>query len=286
MIDRVLNIVHMRSDLSSWFVAGGKRTLDKLANESVNEYGDAAPAAQASPGSSGSTTEDNISYLPARMGERGKPKRAKKKKERNLVHERERMLREAINKDLKSLRSELKVQLNKLFDGEAFLLLGNHLSSWKATFGVSAFRTNKIAVPVENKSRGIQKIYGQLLREYGKDKGNLEMLISAIQDGRPLGQFSVFDKFDNLFGSRAESVVDGIKVIFEETIDFILDLSQSIYISDLEVLDLVEEEFKGSIKRSKNLIFPIGGKFRVGFYSHLKSVIEDSQTREEDDNES
>jgi len=380
----------------------------------------AAPAAQASPGSSGTTTEDNISYLPAHMGERGKSRKVKKKKRKrnlvgeSLVNERggfiypsgkavnmssggehweeaisdpnlvdalqyriynsgtliirlnsspttaqlislkkevkncginvdsieldmeyknpknptivkqlgsepwvtispvpwnwtsiiqnrynnalknskitefrvgEMELREAINKDLKSLRSDFKVQLNKLFDGESFLLLGNHLSSWKATFGVSAFRTNKVAVPVENKSRGIQNIYGKLLREYGKDKGNLEMLISAIQDGRPLGQFSVFDKFDNLFGSRTESIVDGIKVIFEETIDFILDLSQSIYISDPEVLDLVEEEFKGLIKRSKNVIFPIGGKFKIGFYSHLKSVIEDSQSVEEDNNE-
>ena len=108
----------------------------------------------------------------------------------SLIYERERMLREAINKDLESLRSDFKVQLNKLFDGESFLLLGNHLSSWKVTFGVSAFRTNKVAVPVENKSRGIQNIYGKLLREYGKDKGNLEMLISAIQDGRQIGRAS------------------------------------------------------------------------------------------------
>lgn len=37
MVDAALNVVHLRSDLSSWFVGGGKKTLDQLANESINE---------------------------------------------------------------------------------------------------------------------------------------------------------------------------------------------------------------------------------------------------------
>jgi len=33
LLDRVLNVVHQRSDLASWFVRGGRDMLDKLSNE-------------------------------------------------------------------------------------------------------------------------------------------------------------------------------------------------------------------------------------------------------------
>jgi hypothetical protein len=33
LLDRVLNVVHQRSDLSSWFVRGGRAMLDELSNE-------------------------------------------------------------------------------------------------------------------------------------------------------------------------------------------------------------------------------------------------------------
>lgn len=255
-------------------------------HESVNEDGAAPAPAPSSPAQSsashGTTTEDHISYLPARVGEGGRKRRRKFKKLTGDMS----MIKEALSNDMKSLRSDLKVELNKLFNGEAFLLLENHFASWKSTFGIQSLRTNKVAVPIEDKRHGIQRIYGQLIREYGNDKGNLEMLISAIQDGRPLGQFEVFNKFDNLFGSRVESKVDGVKVVFEVTIDFIYDPTQTIYIDNPEVLDSVEEQFKNVIKRSKNLLFPVGGKFKIGFYNQLRSIIEDSTNERESEENS
>ena len=37
-IDKMLNIVHQRSDLSSWFVEGGKSSLNKLSGTDEEEW--------------------------------------------------------------------------------------------------------------------------------------------------------------------------------------------------------------------------------------------------------
>ncbi len=244
------------------------KLFDSPERKIVEDAGPSVTPASQSDASGGTTTEDHISFIPSHMGERGK--RVKKRKKKLIS------VKEAVSQDLRRLRDELKTQLDKLFSGEDFLLMENHFASWKSAFGIRGFRTHMVAVPIEDKNRGIRRIYGDLLRKYGDDKGNLEMLISAIEEGRPLGQFEVFNKFDNLFGSRVESKFSGVKLVFEETIDFIYDPSQSIYIEDPRVLDSVEEQFGGTIKRSRNVIYPIGGKFKIGFYNQLRSVTGDS----------
>jgi hypothetical protein len=185
----------------------------------------------------------------------------------------EKKIMEAVSVDLKRLRSDLKKELIKLFNDEAFLLMVNHYDVWRSTLGVKNHRTAKVTVTIENSERDIQRLYGQLLREYGDDKGNLEMIIAAIQDRRPLGQFDVFNKFSNLFGTRVESVFGGITLVYEGTIDFIYDNSESVYIDDNEILDSAEEMFGKAVKRSRNLLYPVGGKFRVGFFNGLKNLI-------------
>jgi hypothetical protein len=35
LIDQVLNVVHQRSDLASWFVQGGRKALEELSNQNV-----------------------------------------------------------------------------------------------------------------------------------------------------------------------------------------------------------------------------------------------------------
>jgi len=34
-LDRILNVIHQRSDLASWFVEGGRETLEEIGNEST-----------------------------------------------------------------------------------------------------------------------------------------------------------------------------------------------------------------------------------------------------------
>lgn len=271
---------------------------------------DGAPAGPAPAVQPTGTTEDHISYLPTRLGEKGKKLRKKKRKlvkeavatstlpgiQQKLVNKLgviryesegvdEKRIVEAVSVDLKRLRSDLKKELIKLFNDEAFLLMVNHYDVWRSTFGVKSHRTAKVAVTIENSERDIQRLYGQLLREYGDSKGNLEMLIAAIQDRRPLGQFDVFNKFNNLFGTRVESVFGGVTLVFEGTIDFIYDSSESVYIEDDEVLDSVEEMFGRIIKRSRKLIYPVGGKFRVGFFNGLKNLIASGDDKMENTDE-
>lgn len=35
LLDQVLNVVHMRSDIASWFIKGGRNSLDELQNQTI-----------------------------------------------------------------------------------------------------------------------------------------------------------------------------------------------------------------------------------------------------------
>lgn len=224
-IDMLLNIVHSRSDLSSWFVEGGRSTLDKLAG----------------------------------MSER-----------------RHNMITEAVDDDLSRLRKELKTQMVKLVNREEFQVTADAARNFQAVFGVGAPRTQRVAIKIERQQKDAQKLYGDLLREHGDDKGSIEMLIAAMQEGRPLGQFTGLTKYDYLYGTRIEVKFQGIQLFFESKVDFIYDPTQSLYVGDDELVDKIEEELGRSIKRRKNLLYPVGGKFQPDFFEQLKSMMSDS----------
>jgi hypothetical protein len=187
-----------------------------------------------------------------------------------------RLLTEALEDDLSDLRKELKVELTKMFHDKEFADVKRAVDVWKSTFSPVKFKTQNVAVRCENEAHDIQKLYGDLLREYGKDKGGLEMLITAIQERRPLNQFEVFkNKFEFLYGSRVQGSHEHVKLVFEGTVNFIIDWAQSIYVSDPEVLEAVEDEFKSTIKRSKNVLYPRGGSFKPDFFMALRKKIDE-----------
>lgn len=234
---------------------------EKMVNEEGSSIGSIS-------NDSSGTTEDHISYIPIKLGEKGKNNKKRKKFRFNKNN-----VKESVDDNIKRLHSELKINLVKLFNGKNFLLLVNHYDIWKSVFGIKKYRTVKTSVTIENFEYDIKHLYKMLINEYGNDRGNLELLIASIQNERPLGQFDVFNKFDTLYGTRIESSYESITLVFEGTVDFIYDYSESVYIDDDEILDVVEEEFGDSIKRSRKLIYPVGGKFRVGFFNKLKNLI-------------
>jgi hypothetical protein len=193
----------------------------------------------------------------------------------------EKRINEILDKDLADLRIELKASLVKLLNGEEFIAVDKSINSWKVIFGVGSYRTQRVAIPQENKNRGIQQIFGKLIRAYGKDKGNLEMIIEHIQDRRPLNSFDVFKGFDYIYGTRLQSNYSDVILILESTVDFIYDVTQSIYISDQELLEEIEDRFSGQLKRSKNVIYPSGGRFKPEFFNSLREMIDELETSDE-----
>jgi hypothetical protein len=251
-------------------------------NHRVNEDG-AAPAPvgpSTGPNVGGATTENDIQALPVHLG--ASTARRKKKKGKMIKG----LVKEAVDKDLERLRKELKLELIKMFNHDEFVTTVQVWNAFKSAFGAGRSRTQRTAVTCERQQKDAQKLYGELLREHGDDKGSIEMIISAIQEKRPLGQFPVMRKYDNLFGTRTGVEFQGIKIVFEATVDFIYDPTQTLYIDDLELLDRIEEEFGSIIKRSKNVLYPVGGKFRHDFFNQLKSMMSDNVEEPKDEKQS
>lgn len=186
------------------------------------------------------------------------------------------LLNEALEDDLKKLRSDLKPALVEMFSEQRFPSMEKTIRIWTSRFGTVRYITDKhkVSVTFEHEAKDIQKLCGALLRAYGDDKGGLEMLLNDIQGKRPLGAYDVFKKYDHLYGTRIHSELHDVTMIFEAIVDMTFMLAQSIHISDEDVLDRVEEDLT-SVKRVGNVLYPVGELFPASFFGSLEDIIED-----------
>lgn len=187
------------------------------------------------------------------------------------------LLIEALEDELLDLRKKLKPALVEMYNDRYFESSDKTIKVWASVFGINRVITdsNKVAVTSGHKGRDIQKLYGRLLRAYGEDKGGLEMLLEDIGSGRPLGAYTVLKKYDYLYGDRVVSIFQDVTLIFEAVIDTTRMTSESIYVSDADVLDELEDQLT-SVKLVGNVIYPSGERFDVGFFSTFRSILEDT----------
>lgn len=195
------------------------------------------------------------------------------------------LLNETMEEEMQDLRRELRVALAHLYDESEFRKLNQSSGTWKWRFGVVSYDTRKkntgIVVSQENKAEGIQKLYGRLLEVYGDDRGNLEMIIEAIKDKRPLNAYDIFKGYDFLYGTRIHSRYQGVNLYFEALVDPSYHLSETIFVpkSD-DLLDKIQEESR-EVKVVRSVIYPKGGVFTPRFLRVLSDTIEDLDTEEE-----
>jgi len=181
---------------------------------------------------------------------------------------------------MRDLRKGLRPALTEMFDEQDFKSVDKIVNVWKSWFAVHSYKTRENKGPVvscERKGKDIQRLCGKLLREYGEDKGGLEMLLEDVGSNRPLNAYDVFKDYDFLYGTRVLGYQDKVPVIFEAMIDIAFNPSQSMYVGDKEVLDEIEEQII-TVKRVGNVLYPVGGKFSPEFFRILKETIEDVVT--------
>jgi hypothetical protein len=192
------------------------------------------------------------------------------------------LLNEAMEDDFKTMRDELKPTLIEMFDSEEFASLDKTINVWKSRFGISEIITNKnnVLVKLFRRGRDIQKLTGDLLHAYRKDRGGLEILLNDIRTKSPLSSHEVFKKFGFLYGSRVASRFNDVVLIFEAVIDPAFVASQTIYIDNDAVLDEIEDEIT-TVKRVGNVLYPADDKFDVDFFATLQNTIEELEEEEE-----
>jgi hypothetical protein len=197
------------------------------------------------------------------------------------------LLNETMEEEMQDLRQELRVFLAQMYDGPDFQKLEESANTWTWRFRVSAYDTKRrgVSSPVvyENRKKDIQKLYDRLLEAYGSDRGNLEMIISAIKENRPLNTFKVFKGYDFLYATRIRSRYGGISLFLEATLDNTHQMSQTIYVPKAEdLLDKIEEE-SDEVKRVRSVLYPKGGAFTSRFLRVLSDAIEDLDNEEDED---
>jgi len=195
------------------------------------------------------------------------------------------LLNETMEEEMQDLRQELRVALAHMYDEADFQKLEKAATTWKWRFGVTSYETKRkgVSVPVtfESRSKDIQKLYDRLVKVYGEDRGNLEMLVEAINKGQPLNTFKVFKGYDYLYATRIRSRYGGIDLFFEALLDNTHQMSQTIYVPKADdLLDKMEEESE-EIRRVRSVLYPKGGGFTSRFLRILSDAIEDLDSEEE-----
>lgn len=188
------------------------------------------------------------------------------------------LLKGAIKEDITNYRQELKSVLFDFYNEESFDKVGQQTDLFRSFFGITEKYNTKTAVDVYNKEKDIQFIFTKLLKVYGTDKGELELLIAALREKRPLGAFEIFNKFDFLYGIKFLSTYKRVGITYESLIDMNYQFSQSISIDakQFDIITKLEDLKDSSIKIVKNVIYPVGGIFTGRFYRQLKNTIKDN----------
>lgn len=191
------------------------------------------------------------------------------------------LLNEAMEDDFTKMRDELKPTLIEMFNSEEFSSLDKTIQVWKGRFGIVEIITNKnnVLVKLSRRGRDIQKLVGDLLHAYRKDRGGLEILLNDIKTKSPLSSHEIFKKYGFLYGSRVASRFNDVLLIFEAAIDPAFIASETIYIDNDAVLDEIEDEIT-TVKRVGNVLYPADDKFDVSFFATLQQVIEDLEEEE------
>jgi hypothetical protein len=122
----------------------------------------------------------------------------------------------------------------------------------------------------------------ELAAKLSDDVGELELLLNAIKEKRPLAGFVPFSDYYNLFGATLAATIVGTAVIYEGYEDLNFAENEKLTINDPAKADMIAKSI-GSAKVSGKTIYPLGGVFTAEFYRELRDILlsDDKTIKEE-----
>jgi hypothetical protein len=186
------------------------------------------------------------------------------------------LLNETLEDEMKDLRRDLRVSLANLYDKTEFERVNKSITTWVWRFRVVNYDSAKLKTPItyENRKKDIQLLYNKLLEVYGGDRGNMEMLISAIKQRRPLNTFEVFKDYEVLYATKIHSEYKKFHLYFTAHVDNDYHIQETINIPDSELADKIVEE-SNEVKVVRGTVYPKGGVFTNTFLRLLSDTIEE-----------
>ena len=178
-----------------------------------------------------------------------------------------------------SIMEYQKEVYGKLYEALRGLKKNKHISSsttlakhWMHTFTNSKYVASdeKVALKLNNFDNDARKLAEELEKMHGDDIGEIDAIVDAIDEGRPLGGL---EDYDYIAGVKIQSSHEGVILIAEFNVNSAMMCSQSIYISDADVLE--ELEGYSSVKALYKRVFPMGHEFQPSLFGNIRNIIDE-----------
>ena len=187
----------------------------------------------------------------------------------------EEMINEARTEEVHLLYDKLtKVLLNDLKKEVPVAQTITMAEHWLKVFPQAKFLPLTSAlISLEDYDAGVKKLVARIKNIYGDDIGTLEMLITALEDGRPLNAFEPFSEYEYIVGAKIETEYDTVTMVVELTTNMTMMTAGSLYVESKETL--AELEAYRTVKVVKNIVFPVGMMFKPSDFNTVKNVIDE-----------
>lgn len=185
------------------------------------------------------------------------------------------ILQEAINEISEDLfiniLKALKLDLRNHNEVQRIKMLSDH---WVNIFSGSIFLPIKqTAIELSTYDINIETLVEQMKSIYKDDVGELQQILTAIENNESLNTFKPFNKYDYLVGVRIQSKYNYVNMFLELLVNNSMISTQSLYIDNQSVLE--ELETYRDIKVVNRMIYPKSGIFKSSFFSNIKQIIDD-----------
>ena len=184
-------------------------------------------------------------------------------------------LDEAMKETMGKLRSDLQKAFLNTLNSDPVKWIVEDTLLWKKKFRVLQQDVPKnTVIDMRMIGNSIAKAVRNIYRYYKEDRGNIEMIIDALNEQLPLNSFEAFQDYDNLAGTTIRTREGDISVVFSATVSISFVPSEQVYVLDKEIL----EEFKNdpTVQVADNKIFPRGKRFDRAFFDKLEDAIDKS----------
>jgi len=175
------------------------------------------------------------------------------------------------------LYTKLKRGLTNLMNKSPISEVRAHATIWRQLFNVAHYSLAKGTLFRLDSSKdlqaGIESTVNRARGHYLEDRGSIEMIISAIDQERPLNTFDVFDEYEILVATRIHSKYSGVDMVYEGGVTMAFVPFERVYLTNTEVQD--EIGVYKDVRVAKNVIYPVGKTFDRGFFKNLKASIDD-----------
>lgn len=213
------------------------------------------------------TSSDDIAYSPQMLGVIPFPgvsnweDRYKKRKKK---------MREAIDVKVQQLLVEIKNEFKTVASSSKL----THNEYIKYFSYIKDFAPQNILINAISEDRSIDKA----LQLVGEDVGELELILTSLQNRSPLNKFESFADYDNLFGCRLQSLpVKTVTFIYEGYADQNYIERETIIIGDPDVVSALQQKGLNTIRTQVQgkwaRIYPTQRYFDSNFYVTLKEIV-------------